>query len=117
MLEQYVATYDVKGASFYEEENQHYVVSFFIPEGKILAAYGPEGRLERTAEKFKNVAVPKDVMMAVAKRFPQWTVSKDVYRVNYYDRGGAVTKRLYKLLLENGDQRMRIKMSERGEFL
>lgn len=117
MLQQYAATYDVKSAGFYEEENENYFVAFYIPDGKILAAYDVNGKLERTAEKFKNVAIPKDVRDAIARRFPKWAVAKDVYRVSYYDDGGATTSRMYKVVLENGDKRMRVKLSESGEFL
>lgn len=116
MLEYYAASYDIRGAEFYEEENENYVVSFYIPEGKILAAY-KDGKIIRTAERYKNVALPKSVMKAIATRFPNWTVAKDVYRVTYMDGKGAATARFYKLLLENGDQKMRVKLSERGEFL
>ena len=117
MLEQYAASYDIKGAEFYEEENDQYMVSFFIPQGKILAAYDKNGKLMRTAERFTDVAVPKAVSKGVTKRFPNWTISKDVYKVSYFDEGGAVTRRVYKLLLENGDKRMRIKATDAGEVL
>ncbi len=116
MVEQYAAAYDIKGAEFYEDEYDNYLVSFYIPEGKILAAYGKDGKLLRTAERYKNVAVPKEVMEAVAKRFPNWTVSKDVYKVSYYDEKGWSTKKQYKLMLENGDKRMRIKTNDKGEL-
>lgn len=116
MLEYYAASYDIRGAEFYEEENENYVVSFYIPEGKILAAY-KDGKIIRTAERYKDVALPKAVTKAVAKRFPNWTVAKDVYRVTYMEGKGPATARFYKLLLENGDQKMRVRLSERGEFL
>lgn len=116
MVEHYMAAYDLKGAEFYEEEYDNYVVSFFIPEGKILAAYDKEGNLLRTAEKFKDVAVPNQIKQAVAKRFPHWAITKDVYIVSYYSKTG-IYKKLYKLLLENGDKRMRVKLADSGEFL
>lgn len=116
MLQHYAASYDIRGAEFYEEENENYVVSFYIPEGKILAAY-KDGKIIRTAERYKNVALPKTITKAVATRFPNWSIAKDVYRVTYIDSKGAATSRFYKLLLENGNQKMRVKLSERGEFL
>lgn len=118
MLEHYAAAYDIKGAEFYEDEYDNYVVSFFIPDGKILAAYDKEGKLLRTAEKFKDVAVPSSVRQAVAKKFPNWTISRDVYVVSYHDRReGRVIKKMYKLVLENGSQRMRVKVTDGGDFL
>lgn len=117
MLEQYAAAYDVKGSEFYNDVYQNYIVSFYIPEGKILAAYDKDGKLLRTAERFKDVAVPAKVREAVAKRFANWTISKDAYLVNYRDTGGYATRKVYKLLLENGDKRMRVNVTDSGEFL
>lgn len=110
-----VAEYDVKKAEFYEDDYDGYFVSFYIPEGKILAAYDQDGKLLRTAEKFKNVMVPSVVRDAVAKRFPQWGITENVYLVNYNDGSGAT--KVYKLLLENGDKRLKVKTNEKGEFL
>ncbi len=106
------AAFDLQNSEFYQDEYDYYYVSFFIPEGKILASYDKEGNLLRTAEKFKNVNLPKEVRDSVAERFPQWTISEDVYLVNYHEEKG-ITKR-YKLLLENGNKRMRIKIDENG---
>lgn len=116
MLQQYAAAYNVKGAEFYEEEYDNYFVSFYIPEGKILAAYDKDGTLLRTAEKYKDVALPKHVRDAVTKRFPQWNISTDAYLVSYYSKEN-VTKKVYKLVLQNGDQRLRIKVNDNAEFL
>jgi hypothetical protein len=120
MLEHYAAAYDVKGAEFYEEEYDTYLVSFYIPEGKILAAYDKEGKLIRTAERFKNTALPRHINQAVTKRFPNWAVTKDVYVVNYYSESAPQArsiKKVYKLVLENNDKRMRVKLNDAGEFL
>lgn len=114
-LENRAAAYDVKSSDFYEDEYDTYFVSFYLPEGKILAAYDKDGKLLRTAEKFKNVKLPSEVAQAVAKRFPQWSISKDVYQVTYFDSKGA--NKSYKLLLENGSKRMRVKTNEKGEFM
>lgn len=115
LLEKRAAEYDVKSSEFYEDEYDSYFISFFIPDGEILAAYDQDGKLLRTVEKFKNVALPKAVSDAVVKRFPQWTISKDVYQVNYVEEKGAT--KVYKLLLENGDKRLKVKANDKGEFL
>ena len=39
LLERQAAEYDVKSADFYEDEYDTYYVSFYIPDGQILAAY------------------------------------------------------------------------------
>lgn len=114
-LQQLVAEYDVKNTDFYTDEYDLYNVNFFIPEGKILASYDKEGNLLRTAEKFKDVALPQAVREAVAARFPNWSITSDVYLVNYH--GPDKVTKLYKIRLENGEQRMRIKTDEKGNFL
>lgn len=114
-LQQQVAEYDIKKANFYADEYDFYTVNFFIPEGKILASYDRDGNLLRTAEKFKDVALPQAVRDAIGERFPNWSMTGDVYRVNYHE--GKEVKKRYKVLLENGDQRMRIKTDEKGNFL
>lgn len=115
-LQEAVADFDLKSAEFYQDEYQTYIVSFYIPEGKILASYDGEGNLLRTAERFKNVNVPPAVKQAIGKKYPNWTISRDIYRVTYHsDR--ADVERQYKLVLENGDQRIRVKVDEEGEFL
>jgi hypothetical protein len=67
MLESRATNFDLKSSEFYEEESDNYFVSFFIPEGEILAFYDKDGKIIHIAEKFKNIALPK----AVARRFPQ----------------------------------------------
>ncbi|MDH3322294.1 MAG: nicotinate-nucleotide adenylyltransferase [Flavobacteriaceae bacterium] len=116
LLEQKVANYDIKESELYSDDYDYYNVSFYIPEGKIVAAYDEDGKLIRTIEKFHDIAVPKSVAKSVAKRFPGWTIYKDVYLVNYHKDAG-VTKQEYKLTLENGDKRMKVKTDKDGNFI
>lgn len=115
MLQKQAAEYDVKKSDFYEDEYDTYFISFFIPQGEILATYDQDGKLLRTAEKYKNVALPKAVTKAVMDRFPQWIIAEDAYLVNYYEESGA--KKVYKLTLQNGDKRLKVKLNEKGEFI
>lgn len=115
MLERKAASYNVKNTDYYEDDYDTYFVSFYIPEGEILAAYDKDGKLLRTAEKYKDVAVPDAVRSAVAARFPNWGIAKDVYLVNYHQETGAT--KTYKLTLQNGDERIKVKLNEKGEFL
>lgn len=114
-LQRRAAAFDVKNSEFYEDDYESYFISFYIPDGEILAVYDQNGKLLRTAEKYKNIAIPTDVRQSVAKRFPQWTISKDVYLVNFYEANEG--KKIYKLLLQNGDKRLRVKTDEKGAFL
>ena len=115
LLEDMVAKFDVKSSEFYEDGSDYYKVYFYIPEGKIVAAYDRDGKILYTVEKFKNVALPNDVAASIAERFPGWKVAKDVYKVNFDADLGA--KKQYKVVLENGKKTIRVKVDEEGTFL
>lgn len=116
MLEEKVANYDIKKSELYSDEYDTYTVSFYIPDGMIVAAYNKDGEIIRTIEKFKNVKLPKAVNEAIYKRFPGWTLAKDVYRVSYYV-SNEDAKKTYNIKLENGDKTLRVKTDEDGNFL
>ena len=114
-LQRIAATYNVKSLDIYEDDYDYYEISFVIPEGKILASYDRDGKILRTAEKFKQVDLPIPVMKTIIKRFPNWSITKNIYRVFYHETDGV--KKRYKLTLENGDQRMKVKIDDTGSFL
>ena len=116
MLQEHVAMYDLKNSDLYGDEYDTYTVSFYIPDGKILAAYDKNGEIIRTIERFQNVKLPKDVRNSVYKRFPNWSLEKDVYLVNYHKNNEKVSKQ-YKVKLKNGKKVMRVKLAEDGNFL
>ncbi|SDQ60594.1 nicotinate-nucleotide adenylyltransferase [Flagellimonas zhangzhouensis] len=115
MLRRKVAAFDVKNSEYYQDDYEVYNINFYIPEGKILAAYDKDGKIIRTAERFNNVNLPLSVKNAVLDRFPGWTITKDSYITHYYDKKGVTKK--YKLKLENGDKVLRVKVDDKGEFL
>ncbi|MCP4884086.1 MAG: nicotinate-nucleotide adenylyltransferase [Flavobacteriales bacterium] len=115
LLEDMVAKFDVSSSEFYEDESDFYRVYFYIPEGKIVAAYDRDGKILYTIEKFTNVAVPNEIASSVAERFPGWKIAKDVYKVNYDVNQGV--RKQYKLVLKNGKKTIRVKVDEDGVFL
>ena len=115
LLEDMVAKFDIKSSEFYEDGSNVYRVYFYIPDGKIVAAYDRDGKILYTIEKFKNVALPEDVASSVEDRFPGWKIAKDVYKVNYDTKSG--TQKQYKIVLENGKKTIRVKVDDSGVFL
>lgn len=116
LLQEKVAKYDVRSSDFYQDDYELYEVNFFIPQGTVLAAYDKDGKLLKTVERYKNVGLPSAVMKAVKEKYPNFTISKDIYLVNYHDEKG-IEKR-YKLKLEDPDNnRVRVKVDEKGNFL
>ena len=114
ILERRAAAYDIKSTDYYEEDYDTYFVSFYLPEGTILASYDKNGKLLSTAEKYNDISLPIAVRTAILDRFTNWTVTKDVYRVDYHEARNV--NKVYKVLLENGDKRMRVNIDEAGNF-
>lgn len=116
MLEEEVAMFNLKESLLYDENFDKYNVSFFIPEGKIVAAYDQEGKVLRTIEKFKNIKLPKSILAAIAKNYPNWDIVEDVYKVRYFGNSGTA-KKIYKVKLKNMDNIIVEKFNEKGDFL
>lgn len=115
ILEKKAAKFDLKNADFYEDETQRYNVYFMIPDGKILAVYDGDGEIIRTSEKFKDVKLPISVANAVVDAYPGWHITGDIYLVTYHRNKGA--KKTYKLFLEKGTKKMKIKTDDLGNFM
>lgn len=117
-LEAEVLNYNHKEelSELYDDEYDTYSVSFYVPKGKIVAAYDKNGKIIRTIEKYNNVRLPLEVMQAVSKRFPNWGIIEDVYLVKYHCDEDSL-KHEYKIKIKNEDQTLMVKTDENGLFL
>lgn len=116
MLEEKVALYDLKKSELYNDEYDTYFISFYIPNGRIVAAYDEKGKLIRTIERFENIKLPMKIRNKVSQQFPNWVMANDVYKVNYHKNKG-VTKKQYKIKLTNSGKVTRVKIDENGTIL
>jgi hypothetical protein len=114
-LERKAAQFNIKNSEFYDDDYDEYYISFYLPSGYILAAYDKDGKLLRTAEKHENSALPSAVTQRLGKSYPGWTVTSDVYLVNYQEATGA--NKVWKILLEKGDMRLKVKTNEKGDVI
>lgn len=116
-LEKDVSDYRIANRQdLYDDEYDTYSVSFFVPEGKIVAAYDKNGKIVRTIEKYNNVRLPLEVTRVIAEKYPNWAIVEDVYLVTYHCKKDAL-KQVYKVKLKNNDEIIKIKTNEKGEFL
>ena len=116
-LEEEVLKFDNKDMrNLYDDEYETYSVSFYVPEGKIIAAIDKNGKIIRTIEKYNNVRLPLVVTQAISKRFPNWAIVEDVYLINYHCKKDSI-KQEYKVKLKNEDQIITVKTDEKGIFL
>lgn len=116
VLERYARAYDLKNSEYYEDEYEKYFISLYIPTGKSLAVYDKDGNIIRTVEKYQNTALPYAIAQSVNRNFPGWKMTKNVFLVHYHNEMGVMRKE-YKIVLEKGNQGMRIKLDDQGVIL
>jgi len=114
-LQQKAAEFKAEGRDLYVDEFGSYSVSFYIPDGRIVALYDDNGEIMKTVERYKNVQLPDEVYYAVSSRYPNWEIVKDIYHVTYHKTDG--TKMYYMLKLENGKETIRVKIDDNGNYM
>ncbi len=116
-LEKEILNYkNIEQSKLYDDEHDTYSVSFYVPKGKIVAAYDINGKIVRTIEKYNNVRLPLVVMQAVSKRFPNWGIVEDVYYIKYHIEKDSL-KQEYKIKLKNENKIITVKTNQKGVFL
>jgi hypothetical protein len=114
-LQNEVANFDLKNTDVYDDEESKYEIYFMIPDGYICANYNNNGEITSTLEKFNNSKLPLTVLRSVTNKYPGWSISKNTYSVTYnYGKGAAKS---YKLIIENGNQRKKVKTDGVGNIL
>ena len=108
------ANFDIK--SFIEEledENySSYLVTFKSADGFLSADYDREGNLVKTYQKFKDIALPLDVRREVYMANKGWTMTANKYIAS--GNGDLLEKEMYKIKLENGNQKRTMKLDPRA---
>lgn len=116
-LEDEILNYKHKELSkLYDDAHEIYEVSFYIPEGKIVAAYDKNGKIIRTNEQYNNVRLPLEVLQAISKRFPNWGIIEDIYLIKYHCNKDSL-KQEYKVKIKNEDKIINVRTDEKGMFL
>ena len=117
-LESEVLNYNHKEklSKLYDDEYDTYSVSFYVPKGKIVAAYDKSGKIVRTIEKYNNVRLPLIVMQAVSKRFPNWGIIENVYLIKYHFEQDSL-KQEYKIKIQNENKVLTVRTNEEGIFI
>jgi len=116
LLEQKVASFDLKNSDINTGEKQNYNVSFEIPEGKISAVFDNEGEIISTTEMFTDISLPLVVSNAIVEKYPGWKITGDVYIATYV-KDGELNK-TYNLFIEKTNiGKTVIKTDESGNFL
>ncbi|QYA27059.1 hypothetical protein G3I01_16675 [Gramella sp. MT6] len=108
------ANFDIQNfiAEFNGQDYDSYVVTFTSPKGFLTADYDEVGNLVKTYQKFNDIALPLDVRREVYMANKGWTMTKNKYVAS--GRGDLIEKEMYKIKLENGNQKRTMKLDPRA---
>ncbi|WP_067146214.1 hypothetical protein [Pseudotamlana agarivorans] len=117
-LENQLLAYNHKSelADLYDDENDLYTVSFYRTFGKIEAVYNKNGKIIKTFEKYKNKRLPLEVMQAISKRFPNWSIIEGVQYIKY-DHEQDSLNQVFKVKIKKEEDILSLKTNEIGQFL
>lgn len=115
LLERKVASYKIEKDDVFEDEYPFYTVSFYIPEGKIVAVYDEDGKILRTIERFKNLDLPDAVLKSIENKYPGWNIVDDAYLIEYSHQKGV--NRTFKIKLKKRKKTLKVKLDEKGNYL
>lgn len=111
-LQYQAAKYDITECSGYDGRSNFFKVAFKGDKGKILAIYDKNGKIVKTAERYKDVILPKDIIKYVLTDYPKSTFLKMVYTVNY--GGGSDIMKTYKIQILNGNSKKNLRIISNG---
>lgn len=115
ILERKAAEFKAEGHDLFVDEFGTYAVSFFIPEGRVVALYNDKGEIIKTVERYKDVQLPDDVQYALITEYPDWEVVKDIYHVKFNHKKGV--DKYFVVRLKKGDKSLRLKIDDQGNYL
>ena len=93
-------------SDFSKTERSFYTVTFKRKQGNITATYNSDGELISTNEHYKNIALPLDVRIKLAKKYPQWEFGNNHLNIKY-NNGIASYNYSVTLLKNNKKQTIR----------
>ncbi len=105
-IKNFIVEHESKGYDSYQ-------ITFRSAKGALKADYDKDGNLVRTYQKFKNVVMPLNVRRMVYASYKGWTIKENKYIAS--GNRDMVDKEVYKLKMERGGEKQRVKLDPRSE--
>ncbi|WP_026934793.1 hypothetical protein [Christiangramia echinicola] len=106
------ANFDIKNfIAEYGKDYVSYEVTFTSSNGYLSADFDQDGNLVKTFQKFKDIVLPLDIRREVYMANKGWTMTQNKYVAS--GRGDLIEKEIYKIKLENGNQKRTMKIDPR----
>lgn len=114
-LEEVVTLLDLTRFPQFEEGGEsNFNVTFKSYLGQITALYDANGKIISATEQFKNFALPYELAVAILKEYPQWEITKSIYKMKYMT--GQGTKKDFRVQISNGKEAKWLDISSEGDI-
>jgi len=107
--------YDVTQSYIFDGRSEPFQVVFKTDKGTIVTTYDWKGEVLTSEEKFRNVALPNNLVKKALNGRDGWQVIRTNYFVSYAQGRDAVKK--YTVQITNGKKRKKISLDAEGTIL
>jgi len=114
-LEDRVSKWDVMESPGFDGRSQSFKVIFKATKGSIIATYDNNGKVLTTLERFKDIKLPRPVIISVLKKYPNWTFWKNSYFVSYHSDKGA--QKVYRVQVRKDNMKKSLKIDSDGNII
>ncbi len=106
------SVFDVMKLVEFDGRKESFKVKFKTTTGHIIADYNRNGKIIKTSERYKEIALPKDLIKAVLNQYPKSTFLKVAYAVDYDDQ--KMVEKAYKVQIMKDGKKRNLKIKSGG---
>lgn len=107
--------YDVAKSDLFDGRDALFLVIFRTQKGTIEASYDWSGEVVETIERFRNLMLPRKILLSGMKRYSGWRVIGTNYYVYYLK--DTTTRVIYTIQISDGRKKKRILLDAEGTLL
>lgn len=100
------------------KENEGYEEYLLVIKGnkeQLAATYDEKGKLTRVVENYKNVILPSQVIYAIYRTYPKWTIVNDKFL--YTQESGDIIKKQYNIKIKKDKEVKHLTVKANGEIV
>ena len=104
-----IAQWDARESSKFDSRNKPFTTVFKSNKGFAEVTYDQKGLIVSAEKRFKNVELPEQLTLLIAKRHKDWVMVQNKYNVSY--EAGSDVKSFYYITLRKGNEKKVIRMN------
>ncbi len=103
-----ISEWDVRTSPKFDARRGEFTTVFQSNKGMAEVTYDNEGRVITVEKRLKNVELPNQISQIMAKRYEDWVIVQNDYKVSY--ELGSDVQKTYVLTIQHGEEKKRIRV-------